>query len=113
MCDDYRETHPNCLLCGAPRDDLHHIFGGGRARCDVKANLAALCRECHGYAHTKPVEAKIVCLRMKLSIREFDAAELDSMGSERIAGWLARNEPSPDTSLWRDWKRLVDAVDGV
>ncbi len=108
VIDQYRETHPTCLLCGASREAIHHIFGGTRARCDVRSNLAALCNGCHGYVHTSPVQGKIMCLESKLRIGELDLSELDGMGSERIAGWLARNEPTVGTSLWREWRRLTD-----
>jgi hypothetical protein len=109
VIDEYRQQHPQCALCGAPTEEIHHIFAGARARVDIAANLIALCKRFGHGCHTPEIhtnEGKIRCLYWKLCHSEFDATELDAMGSERIAGWLSRNKPEPG-ALRSQWERLV------
>lgn len=112
VVSEYRDTHPFCLLCKSDAHHVHHIFGGTGMRIDVAANLAALCVRCHAYCHTSPVEGKIDCLWHKWWKEEFNPVELDAMGGERIAGWLARHKPTGG-SLLPMWAQLVEACEGM
>lgn len=110
VVSEYRDSHPTCLLCGNDAQHIHHIFGGAGMRIDTPANLAALCVRCHADCHTWPVNGKLDCLWRKLRRNEFNAVELDAMGGERIAGWLARNKPAGG-ALLAMWAQLVDVCE--
>jgi hypothetical protein len=108
---EYRKSHASCALCGAPTEEIHHIFGG-KCRHHIWANLIALCvRFGHG-CHTPAIHTpagKIRCLWWKLNNDELDVAALDAMGSERLIGWLSRNEPT-ETVLHRKWSEVMAAT---
>ena len=40
-----------CEACTRPSVDIHHIWGRGKDKDDIK-NLMALCRKCHEKAHS-------------------------------------------------------------
>jgi hypothetical protein len=53
-----------CVYCDDPAQDLHHLVGGSRGRCDSWANLLPLCRVCHERIQSVPSENPEL-LRMK------------------------------------------------
>lgn len=108
---EYRDSHPNCLLCGDTTHEIHHIRRGC-LRVDHPANLAALCWGCHTRVHdAKSVYAPmtIEILYRKLLMKEFDRVALDAIGKPFIAGWLAQHRPGAvSAALSHAWFRLTE-----
>lgn len=107
VIEAYRESHPKCALCGAPTEAIHHIFGGAGMRKHVVANLLALCVQSGHGCHTDRIHTpsgKIECLYAKWKLGELDVAGLDSLGGERLAGWLHRNKPETGVLLSMWWR---------
>lgn len=50
--DKYVKAHPNCAICGAETEEVHHIkpLSQGGSLND-RSNLMALCRRCHLKVH--------------------------------------------------------------
>lgn len=56
---DYKtQSEVMCEACGAPAVDIHHIFGRGEGRDEIK-NLMALCRRHHDMAHTSITKSEM------------------------------------------------------
>jgi 5-methylcytosine-specific restriction endonuclease McrA len=50
---------PPCTRCGHPADDVHEpLFRSRGGPVTDPANAVPLCRSCHTWAHTHPVEAR-------------------------------------------------------
>lgn len=52
----------SCLRCDEPATDVHHRCARGMGGSSDPAvhdpcNLVSLCRRCHGWAHSRPVDA--------------------------------------------------------
>ena len=56
------EYNDFCLICGRPRDDMHHIFKGNKQRHLATEDelLIPLCREHHEAIHSRQ-ELNILC----------------------------------------------------
>jgi hypothetical protein len=101
VIDAYRTAHKSCALCGRPRDHIHHLCAGSRARVDHVANIIALCWGCHAEVHNKPVEGRIRCMSWKLKHGEFDAVALSGISGENVVGWLSRQSLSVELESMR------------
>lgn len=54
----------SCLRCDEPATDVHHrcargMGGSSDPRTHDLANLVSLCRPCHSWAHSRPLEAAV------------------------------------------------------
>lgn len=53
-----------CLICGRPKDDIHHcLMGSDRRHADEDGIYIPICRECHAFIHNNPqavVMSKII-----------------------------------------------------
>lgn len=60
LLDEMRATTPRCQWCGTkPPTDMHHLYQrglGGGSHLDIRINLLALCRVCHGDAHAGVID---------------------------------------------------------
>lgn len=81
MLDLFRAA-AECEWCGERnrgRLDPHHLFGrgvGGGTRLDVRINLVALCRQCHGKLHNGNIErAALLMVVAKREQMTVDAVE--------------------------------------
>lgn len=54
----YERDNGQCVLCGAPASEVHHIVFRSQMGLSNLNNLACLCRDCHNKAHG--VDAKVI-----------------------------------------------------
>lgn len=47
----YERDNGQCVLCGAPASEVHHIVFRSQMGLSNLKNLACLCRDCHNKAH--------------------------------------------------------------
>ena len=47
----YERDNGQCVLCGAPASEVHHIVFRSQMVLSNLNNLACLCRDCHNKAH--------------------------------------------------------------
>ena len=47
----YERDNGQCVLCGAPASEVHHIVFRSQLGLSNLNNLACLCRDCHNKAH--------------------------------------------------------------
>ena len=47
----YERDNGQCVLCGAPASEVHHIVFRSQMGLSNLNNLACLCRDCHNKAH--------------------------------------------------------------
>lgn len=47
----YERDNGQCVLCGAPASEVHHIVFRSQMGLSNLKNLACLCRDCHNEAH--------------------------------------------------------------
>ena len=47
----YERDNGQCVLCGAPAPEVHHIVFRSQMGLSNLNNLACLCRDCHNKAH--------------------------------------------------------------
>ena len=47
----YKRDNGQCVLCGAPASEVHHIVFRSQMGLSNLNNLAGLCRDCHNKAH--------------------------------------------------------------
>ena len=47
----YERDNGQCVLCGAPASEVHHIVFRSQMGLSNLNNLACLCRDCHTKAH--------------------------------------------------------------
>ena len=47
----YERDNGQCVLCGAPAAEVHHIVVRSQMGLSNLNNLACLCRDCHNKAH--------------------------------------------------------------
>ncbi len=77
-----------CWVCGAPWQELHHIYPRGQGGDDVVENLAPVCRDCHGR-----IEAREPIARSQLrhALMPSHIAYLEGKLGDTAEGWLERN----------------------
>lgn len=78
---EYKLSHPQCELCGAPTDDVHHL-NYKRLGNEWDEDLQALCRNCHNKIHFKE-EKKMETKTMTIK----EIAELVGKGRATIQRW--------------------------
>ncbi len=78
----YREAHPVCERCCCKYSkSVHHIRGigmGGRPKdspLHQESNWLALCMECHAWAESHPVMARLELTVLKERMMEVDNAQ--------------------------------------
>lgn len=53
-----------CIICGKPKEDIHHLLiGSDRKHADEDGLVVPICRECHTFIHNHPqavVMSKII-----------------------------------------------------
>lgn len=47
----YERDNGQCVLCGVPASEVHHIVFRSQLGLSNLNNLACLCRDCHNKAH--------------------------------------------------------------
>lgn len=52
----YERDNGQCVLCGAPASEVHHIVFRSQMGLSNLKNLACLCRDCHNKAHGEHAE---------------------------------------------------------
>lgn len=77
----WKRDHGKCRICGAPADDVHHIFSRGSnipkylgipkiKKNNHPLNLIAVCRSCHSKIHSSGMsrETKEVFIKANKSL---------------------------------------------
>lgn len=62
---DSNDGAPNCIICGRPYPEVHHIVERSRGGQAIPENLVCLCYRCHRILHDTEDKS------MKDAIREY------------------------------------------